>query len=35
MVGVSYGTGGTSFRDYLQRYERDQAPLFPGLDDGA
>lgn len=31
LVGVTYGTGGTSFRDYLQRYERDAAPLFGGL----
>ena len=30
-VGVHVGTGGTSFRDYLARYEREQAPLFEGL----
>ena len=30
-VGVDTGTGGTSFRDYLAKYERDLAPLFPGL----
>jgi tryptophan 2,3-dioxygenase len=31
IVGVDYGTGGTSFRDYLTRYEREAQPLFPGL----
>jgi tryptophan 2,3-dioxygenase len=31
-VGVEIGTGGTSFRDYLARYEAEQAPLFPGLE---
>ncbi|MEE4384037.1 MAG: tryptophan 2,3-dioxygenase family protein [Pseudomonadales bacterium] len=30
-VGVDTGTGGTSFRDYLAKYERELAPLFPGL----
>jgi tryptophan 2,3-dioxygenase len=30
-VGVETGTGGTSFRDYLAKYERQVAPLFPGL----
>lgn len=30
-VGADVGTGGTSFRDYLAKYERDVAPLFPGL----
>lgn len=32
LVGVEYGTGGTSFRDYLARYERELAPLFSGLE---
>lgn len=31
LVGADTGTGGTSFRDYLARYEREIAPLFPGL----
>lgn len=31
IVGVDVGTGGTSFRDYLAKYQREQAPLFPGL----
>ena len=31
IVGVEIGTGGTSFRDYLAKYNREQAPLFPGL----
>ena len=31
MVGVDYGTGGTSFRDYLARYEQQAQPLFAGL----
>jgi tryptophan 2,3-dioxygenase len=30
-VGVEVGTGGTSFRDYLARYEKELTPLFPGL----
>lgn len=30
-VGVDYGTGGTSFREYLARYESAQVPLFEGL----
>ncbi len=30
-VGVEVGTGGTSFRTYLARYEQELAPLFPGL----
>jgi len=30
-VGVQYGTGGTDFKRYLTTYEREQAPLFPGL----
>lgn len=30
-VGADTGTGGTSFRDYLARYEREVAPLFDGL----
>jgi hypothetical protein len=34
-MGVGTGTGGTSFRDYLARYEAEQAPLFPGLEGGA
>ncbi|MGK7913042.1 MAG: tryptophan 2,3-dioxygenase family protein [Synechococcus sp.] len=32
LVGVDIGTGGTSFRDYLAKYNRDVAPLFPGLE---
>ncbi len=31
IVGVEVGTGGTSFRDYLAKYNQEQAPLFPGL----
>ncbi|MEQ9358156.1 hypothetical protein [Coleofasciculus chthonoplastes] len=31
LVGVEVGTGGTSFRDYLAKYHKQQAPLFPGL----
>lgn len=31
IVGVDVGTGGTSFRDYLAKYNKEQAPLFPGL----
>lgn len=31
-VGADTGTGGTSYRDYLTRYERELAPLFPGLE---
>lgn len=31
IVGADIGTGGTSFRDYLAKYTREQAPLFPGL----
>ncbi|MCF2151883.1 hypothetical protein IQ276_036850 [Desmonostoc muscorum LEGE 12446] len=27
------GIGGTSFRDYLAKYDREEAPLFPGLED--
>jgi len=30
-VGVEIGTGGTSFKDYLARYEAELAPLFPML----
>jgi tryptophan 2,3-dioxygenase len=30
-VGVEVGTGGTSFRTYLAKYEGELAPLFPGL----
>lgn len=30
-VGVEVGTGGTSFRTYLAKYEQELAPLFPGL----
>lgn len=30
-VGAEVGTGGTDFRNYLTTYERDVAPLFPGL----
>ena len=32
IVGVEVGTGGTSFRDYLTKYEKELSPLFPGLD---
>jgi tryptophan 2,3-dioxygenase len=31
LVGAPYGTGGTAYKEYLQKYEREQAPLFPGL----
>jgi tryptophan 2,3-dioxygenase len=31
IVGVDIGTGGTSFRHYLAKYNKEQAPLFPGL----
>jgi tryptophan 2,3-dioxygenase len=31
IVGVDVGTGGTSFRDYLAKYNKEEAPLFPGL----
>nr|WP_228035073.1 tryptophan 2,3-dioxygenase family protein [Oculatella sp. LEGE 06141] len=31
LVGVDVGTGGTSFRDYLAKYEKELTPLFPGL----
>ncbi len=31
LVGADFGTGGTSFRDYLAKYNKEQAPLFPGL----
>lgn len=31
IVGVEIGTGGTSFRDYLAKYQKEEAPLFPGL----
>ncbi len=31
IVGADVGTGGTSFRDYLAKYEREITPLFPGL----
>ncbi|MDV2990973.1 MAG: Tryptophan 2,3-dioxygenase [Chroococcidiopsis sp. SAG 2025] len=31
IVGVEVGTGGTSFKDYLAKYHREEAPLFPGL----
>ncbi len=34
LVGVEYGTGGTSFRDYLAKYDKQVAPLFPGLAQG-
>ena len=30
-VGVEVGTGGTSFKDYLAKYEAELAPLFPML----
>jgi len=31
LVGVDIGTGGTSFRQYLAKYEQELSPLFPGL----
>jgi tryptophan 2,3-dioxygenase len=31
IVGVDVGTGGTSFRVYLAKYNKEEAPLFPGL----
>jgi tryptophan 2,3-dioxygenase len=31
IVGVEIGTGGSSFKDYLQKYGREHAPLFEGL----
>lgn len=31
LVGVKIGTGGTTFQDYLAKYNREVAPLFPGL----
>ncbi|MEM9569222.1 MAG: tryptophan 2,3-dioxygenase, partial [Cyanobacteria bacterium P01_E01_bin.34] len=31
LVGVKIGTGGTSFQDYLAKYNREVAPLFLGL----
>lgn len=31
IVGVEVGTGGTSYKDYLAKYNREVAPLFPGL----
>jgi tryptophan 2,3-dioxygenase len=31
IVGVEYGTGGSAFKDYLAKYNREVAPLFPGL----
>lgn len=30
-VGVEVGTGGTSFKTYLAKYENETAPLFPDL----
>jgi tryptophan 2,3-dioxygenase len=30
-VGVEVGTGGTSYKDYLAKYEAELAPLFPAL----
>jgi tryptophan 2,3-dioxygenase len=30
-VGVEVGTGGTSYKDYLAKYESLLAPLFPML----
>lgn len=30
-VGVEIGTGGTSFKDYLETYDRTVSPLFPAL----
>jgi tryptophan 2,3-dioxygenase len=34
LVGVKHGTGGTSFQDYLTKYDKQVAPLFPGLAQG-
>ena len=34
IVGADVGTGGTSFRDYLAKYDRELSPLFPDLDRG-
>lgn len=31
LVGADVGTGGTSFRQYLAKYEAELAPLFAGL----
>jgi tryptophan 2,3-dioxygenase len=31
-VGAATGTGGTSFNEYLARYDTEVAPLFDGLD---
>jgi len=31
-VGVRYGTGGTDFKRYLAKYEREVHPLYPGLE---
>lgn len=31
LVGADVGTGSTSFRTYLAKYEKELAPLFPGL----
>ncbi|MBE9001587.1 hypothetical protein IQ274_26085 [Nostoc sp. LEGE 12447] len=33
IVGADVGTGGKSFRDYLAKYDREEAPLFPDLED--
>ena len=30
-VGATLGTGGTSFKHYLAKYEREVQPLFEGL----
>lgn len=35
IVGADLGTGGTSFRKYLVKYQKEIAPLFPGLTLGA
>jgi tryptophan 2,3-dioxygenase len=35
IVGADVGTGGTSFKDYLAKYGREVAPLFPGLPEAA
>lgn len=34
-VGVETGTGGTSYKDYLAKYEAELAPLFPKLTQAA
>ncbi|WP_341530846.1 tryptophan 2,3-dioxygenase family protein [Nostoc sp. UHCC 0302] len=31
IVGADIGTGGTTFQNYLAKYDQEEAPLFPGL----